>query len=583
MKKFVFGIFLAWILTNVFNSAFAKEITILYTGSTHSMLYPCSCPTEPDGGVSRRATLIRQLRKNNSNILVLDSGNFYAGGLMDEYTQNTELNIQRTEANLKAMELIEYDAVALGEDEFNFGLDFLEENIFKSNLNFLSCNISSTSDTELTKKILPYIIKQVGGLKIGIIGLTNNLAKQRAGDISLLEPGIAVKKAVEELKKNNTDMLIVLSNLGETQNLDLINEIKGIDILITNRPVKEGESYKEIGSTFVFNPSRQGRKLGILTLNIKNGKITVKKSELKRLSDKIKNNPQIEEILPACFSDNNCKNKSITGTCLNPGTKESKCVFSQAKKVSLLVITMKNCLGCDTKDTVNYLNKVFPGIAPVFLFNTDAKALKLINELGINGLPAYLLGKEIEQETGFSSLKKNLYLKGDFYLLNPDIAGLSYYLNREKKEGSLDLFISLYGRDTSAILEATKDFQPDIHFLAIEENSKFQTAAGSIETEEYLRCVCVKKYYPKEFLNYLICRAKNIQSSWWDSCMGSMDSSTIKTCATSVEGDTLLRENIKINKELKVIFGPTYLLDNRQIFGIQGVPAKSNFKRIFKK
>lgn len=583
MKKFVFGIFLAWILTNVLNSAFAKEITILYTGSTHSMLYPCSCPIESDGGVSRRATLIRQLRKNNSNILVLDSGNFYAGGLMDEYTQNTELNIQRTEVNLKAMELIEYDAVALGEDEFNFGLDFLKENIFKSNLNFLSCNISSTSDTELTKKILPYIIKRVGGLKIGIIGLTNNLAKQRAGDISLTEPGIAVKKAVEELKKNNTDILVVLSNLGETQNLDLINEIKGIDILITNRPVKEGESYKEIGSTFVFNPSRQGRKLGILTLSVKNGKITVKKSELKRLSDKIKNNSQIEEILPGCFSDNNCKNKSITGTCLNPGAKESKCVFSQAKKVSLLVITMKNCLGCDTKDTVNYLNKIFPGITPVFLFNSDAKAIKLISKLGITGLPAYLLGKEIEQETGFSSLKKNLYLKGDFYLLNSDIAGLSYYLNREKKEGSLDLFISLYGRDTSAILEAVKDFNPDIHFLAIEENSKFQTAAGSIETEEYLRCVCVKKYYPKEFLNYLICRAKNIQSSWWDNCLGSMDSSTIKTCATSVEGDTLLRENIKINKELKVIFGPTYLLDNRQIFGIQGVPAKSDFKRIFKK
>jgi len=583
MKKFVFGIFFVWILTNVINSAFGKEITILYTGSTHSMLYPCNCPIEPDGGVSRRAALIKQLRKDNPNILVLDSGNFYAGGLMDEYTQDTQLNTQRTEVNLKAMELIKYDAVAIGEDEFNFGLDFLKENILKAKLNFLSCNISITNNGELTKKILPYVIKQVGGLKVGIIGVTNALAKQRAGNISFVEPWIAAERTIKELKKNNTDMLVVLSNLSETQNSDLINEIKGIDILITNRPVKEGESYKEIGSTLVFNPSRQGRKLGVLTLSIKNGKITVKKSELKRLSDKIKNNPQIEEILPGCFSDNNCRNKNISGTCLNPGTKESKCVFSQAKKVSLLVITMKNCLGCDTKETLNYLNKIFPGITPVFLFNTDAKALKLISKLSINGLPAYLLGREIEQETGFSGLKKNLNLKGDFYVLNPDIAGLSYYLNREKKEGNLDLFISLYGRDTSVTLEAIKDFHPDIHFLAIEENSKFQTAAGSIETEEYLRCACVKKYYPKEFWNYLICRAKNIQSSWWDSCLGSEDSSKIKTCATSVEGAALLRENIKINKELKVMSGPVYLLDNRQIFGIQGVPTKSDLKRIFKK
>ena len=152
MKKFVFGFFLVWILTIVFNSAFAKEITILYTGSTHSMLYPCNCSIETDGGLSRRATLIKQLRKNNPNILVLDSGNFFAGGLMDEYTQNTELNIKRTQDNLKAMELIKYDAVAVGEDEFNFGLDFLKENILKEGMNFLSCNISSASDTELTKK-----------------------------------------------------------------------------------------------------------------------------------------------------------------------------------------------------------------------------------------------------------------------------------------------------------------------------------------------------------------------------------------------------------------------------------------------
>jgi len=42
---------------------YAKEITIIYTGSTHGMVYPCSCPIEPDGGIARRATLVKQLRK----------------------------------------------------------------------------------------------------------------------------------------------------------------------------------------------------------------------------------------------------------------------------------------------------------------------------------------------------------------------------------------------------------------------------------------------------------------------------------------------------------------------------------------
>src|SRR4030042_1321919 len=116
---------------------YAKEITILYTGETHAMLYPCSCPKEIDGGVSRRATLIKQLRKENPDALVLDSGSFFAGGLTDEYTQNAELDKARTQVNLKAIELMHYDALAIGDDELNFGKEFLLENLRKFNLNFL--------------------------------------------------------------------------------------------------------------------------------------------------------------------------------------------------------------------------------------------------------------------------------------------------------------------------------------------------------------------------------------------------------------------------------------------------------------
>ncbi|MDP2043644.1 MAG: hypothetical protein Q8K15_00570, partial [Candidatus Omnitrophota bacterium] len=117
---------------------YAKEVTILYTGQTHAMLYPCSCPIQQDGGVARRATLIKELRKKHPGLLLLDCGSFTAGGLMDEYTQNSRLDMQRTEVNLKAMDLMRFDALAVGPEEFNFGKDFLLKNAKKTAPAFLS-------------------------------------------------------------------------------------------------------------------------------------------------------------------------------------------------------------------------------------------------------------------------------------------------------------------------------------------------------------------------------------------------------------------------------------------------------------
>jgi len=575
MKKQTISALLLFVSLFIIKPSYAKEITILYTGSTHAMLYPCSCPIETDGGVARRAALVKALRKKNPNTLLVDAGSFFAGGLLDEYTQNTQLDMQRTLVNLKAMELMKYDAAAIGEDEFNFGADFLKDNINKTKLNFLSCNVKA-------KEILPYAVKELAGAKIGIIAITNPRAKQKAGIFSVDEPKQAAKETIGKLKANKTDIIVVLSNLNEADNLNLINEVNGIDILINGQKAKE-ELYSKAGSTLIINPSWQGRKLGVLTLNIEDKKIANFKVDLMRLSDKIKDDPAVKAVNPRCFSDNNCKDKGITGACLNPGTIDSSCKFEQQKKVKITVITLKDCIGCDDARVVDYLKRYLPGIAPSYLYYPDTRANKLIKDLKISGLPAYLFGRDIETEKGFADLKQSLEKQGAFYVLRPGLGGLAYFIGREKKKGKLDLFISLYDNNANTVLEELKEFNPEVHFLAAEQQGKFDAVKGNMEIEEYLRSVCVKKYYPEKFWDYLTCRVKNINSSWWDNCLGDLDPYKIKICATGKEGETLLRENIKLNKELQVIFGPTYLLDNQEIFSTQGPPKKGDFKKIFRK
>ena len=156
-------------------------------------------------------------------------------------------------------------------------------------------------------------------------------------------------------------------------------------------------------------------------------------------------------------------------------------------------------------------------------------------------------------------------------------------MNRSKAKGKLDIFISLFDKSTAPLLSVIKDFNPNVHFLVVKEAGKLSAPRGDQEVEEDLRAVCIQKYYPERFWDYLLCRSKDINSAWWDECLGSFDTVKVKACARGVEGVKLLEESVGLNKELQIMFGPTYLMDNQEIFATKDVPSKEDFKKILRK
>ncbi|MFH1413306.1 MAG: hypothetical protein ABIG56_00450 [Candidatus Omnitrophota bacterium] len=579
MKKFPmrYMLYATSILLFAFTSAYAEKITIFYSGETHGMIYPCSCPIEPDGGAARRATLIKSLKKKYPDNLILDSGNFFAGGTFDDYTQNSELDSRRALANLKAMELIEYDAAGVGEAEFNLGEEFFEGGISKTKIKFLSSNLKSD-------QVLPYTIKETAGIKFGIIGVTPFSVQRKLTKLEIVEPVRSALEAEARLREEGVDFIIVLSTLQPNLNLDLIKMAKGIDILIEGNGHGQAgkEPYKKVADTLVLYPSWQGRKLGKAELTIKNGELTSYEIEELRLLDKIKDDPDILAILPDCFSDNNCKREGFIGICKSAGNLDSICEFAKANKISLLMIVPKECPVCNTENVVNFLKKSFPGLDVSYLYYPGKKAESLINKFSLTGLPAYFLGEEVEKEEIFENIKKDLRKVDKYYMLEPRFVGVSYFLNRKKSEGKLDLFMSLHNKNSAGLLKLVEEFTPEIHFLAGEEDGIFQAANGSLEVEDYLRALCIQKYYPQNFWSYISCRADNFNSSWWDDCAVELDLDKVKTCARGDEGAALLRQNITLNQELEVMFGPTYLVNNYLIFGSKGVPSIEELRKIIK-
>jgi hypothetical protein len=572
-RKLCLGVLVFNFLVFIFCGAvFAEELTILFTGNTHSMLYPCSCPKEPDGGIARRATLVKELKAKYPDLLLLDSGGFFAGGLADQYTQNTQIDLERSRISLKAMEMMDYDAVSVADTEFNFGRQALEESIAKTKLPFISANIESD-------KILPFILKKAGNRKVGITALTEMSSTQKAGGLKFIEPKLALKKAVAELKKKGAEVIILLSNLAEAEEADLLKENLEINVMISTMRAKP-EPFEKIGPVLVLRPAWQGRRLGKVTLNLQGNKIVSSKAEELRLSDQVADDKEILKILPRCFSDANCLKEGVMGSCQNPGTINAACQYVKANKVSLSVVTPQTCKVCNTDRTIGILKKVYPGLEVSYAYYPGDKAQEFIRNFGITYLPAYFLGKEAEKENTFTSFKQNLEQIGDYYMLKPQIAGIAYFLSRQKINQKLDLFVSLYGKDVSALLERLKEFNPDVHFLVMDQGNGFAADNGPAEIEEGLRSVCVQKYLPGMFYNYISCRARNIESAWWDDCLEGADGAAIKNCAKSQEGPNLLRANVSLNRELEIANGPTYLINNQEIFGSLNVPSKEELRKI---
>src|SRR5882762_5825737 len=142
-----------------------KLITILHTNDTHSQIDPLPANDRqyPDkGGVARRATLVKRIRKENPNTLLIDAGDVFQG--------TPYFNFYKGEVEYKSMSLIGYDVVTLGNHDFDNGVDALAAAMKFANFEFVSSNYD-VRGTPLESRVKPYVVRVIGGVRVGLFGM----------------------------------------------------------------------------------------------------------------------------------------------------------------------------------------------------------------------------------------------------------------------------------------------------------------------------------------------------------------------------------------------------------------------------
>src|SRR5438309_8040907 len=146
------------------------HVVILSTTDMHGRFFPIDYYTNKydNVGIAKVATLVKDARKNDPNLLLVDSGDTIQGTPL-EYYHNKRHN-EPPDPMMLAMNALHYDSMTVGNHEYNFGLKVLNKARSEAQFPFLSANTYDTGTT--TTHYKPYIVKEVQGVRIGVLGLT---------------------------------------------------------------------------------------------------------------------------------------------------------------------------------------------------------------------------------------------------------------------------------------------------------------------------------------------------------------------------------------------------------------------------
>ena len=264
-------------------AATTVKITLLETSDVHGVIYPYDYfkDAPANGGLAQLSTLIKGVRADNPNTLLLDDGDNQQGTPLTYYFNK----VDTTSPNpmIAAMNIMGYDAMTLGNHEFNYGLSVIDKARSESKFPWLSANIYKEDGTNY---FTPYIVKTVAGVKIGILGLTTKNIPN--WEVPATIKGLVFKDTVEEAQKwvkilkdtEKVDLVVLLAHEGFEKDIDtgkdlgtsienqcyaIATTVPGIDVMLT-------------GHTHLSIP---GKTLnGVLVMQPKNAGVEICKADI---------------------------------------------------------------------------------------------------------------------------------------------------------------------------------------------------------------------------------------------------------------------------------------------------------------
>ncbi|MCV3735924.1 5'-nucleotidase C-terminal domain-containing protein [Rhizobium sp. TRM96647] len=270
MNRLRIGLLATSLLALSGGTAFADyELNILHINDLHSRIepinkYDSTCSAEDEGknacfgGIARVKAAIDARRKAltdaGANVLVLDAGDQFQGSLF--YTA------YKSAAVADFMNGIGFDAMAVGNHEFDNGPEELAKFLDKATFPIISGNTVAGADTPIANRIPGYVVKDIGGQKVAIVSVlaTDTGETSSPGKSVFFEDEIAyLKSVIPTIQAEGVNKIVLLSHVGYWRDQEIARAVDGIDVIVGghSHTLLSNTDEKAIGPypTFVRNPA----------------------------------------------------------------------------------------------------------------------------------------------------------------------------------------------------------------------------------------------------------------------------------------------------------------------------------------
>jgi 5'-nucleotidase/UDP-sugar diphosphatase len=264
------------------------SLRILYVNDFHGFAEPIKQThgKPPLGGVAYLAGAVDRASQQQPSLL-LAAGDMIQGSAW--------ANLFKGQSVIDVMNAMKFDGMVVGNHEFNFGTKVLQARIAQANFPILGANV------EGLPSLKPYVVKKLNGVKIGIIGVVTqdsvNTDPKNIAGLKFTPPESALRKYLPELKRQ-ADIIVVLSHCGYPVDRELAATVPGIDVIVGGHTHTKLLHPEKVRHTIIVQAWEHAKDLGILDINVADGKIVKFQGSLEEISPATAPcDPKIQEIV----------------------------------------------------------------------------------------------------------------------------------------------------------------------------------------------------------------------------------------------------------------------------------------------
>ena len=237
----------------------AQKVDLIYFTDAHQ-IFPVDDVDGGRGGVARLKTIVDEVKNVNENTLVIHGGDLCGGVLFG--------GMYKGEPMIEAFNDIPVDICNFGQHEFDFGSKHTIQLLSKSKSQWFSSNLKNR-DGEVFGNLPAFLVKELGGLKIGFIGLTDAMNTSIKDDLVIQEDLFAsVSDVISQL--SNLDFIVLLSQTNLDTNRKLIEQFPEIDLILTEEQYEQESNVFYKGHVPVVSTAGNMSSVAKISLGAKN-------------------------------------------------------------------------------------------------------------------------------------------------------------------------------------------------------------------------------------------------------------------------------------------------------------------------